>query len=76
MNHHSDGGERGAAKGGMSLDFEGSSGSSVVLTEPVEDEVVGVGMELSGGKLDVEPLMSEKDMEEIFGPEHVVNEPM
>ncbi|KAF9145229.1 hypothetical protein BG015_011955 [Linnemannia schmuckeri] len=59
-----------AVEDGMSVEF--GSGRTDVLTEAMEDEVRS-GIRLSG-EIDVEPLMSEKDMEEIFGADRAVNE--
>ncbi|KAF8946837.1 hypothetical protein BGZ47_011228 [Haplosporangium gracile] len=67
MDHHA---AASAVEDGLSMEF--GSGSTGILTEIVEDEV-GNGIELSE-EIDVEPLMSEKDIEEIFGADRAVNE--
>lgn len=67
MDHHN---SSGVAGGGMSMEL--GSGSTGVLTELLEDEVGSMG--LSGGEINVEPLATEKDMEEIFGADHVASD--
>lgn len=67
MDHHNSGG---VAGGGMSIELGG--GRTSVLSELQEDEVGSMG--LSDGEIHVEPLVSEKDMEEIFGADRIASD--
>ena len=67
MDHHN---SSDIAGGGMSIELR--SDSTGVMTELLEDEVGSMG--LSGREIDVVPLVSEKDMEEIFGADHVASD--
>ncbi|KAF9143737.1 hypothetical protein BGX30_014895 [Mortierella sp. GBA39] len=69
IDHHNSGG---VAGGGMSIELSSDSTGVGVLTELLEDEVGSMG--LNGGEIDVGPLVSERDMEEIFGADRVTND--
>ncbi|KAF9543481.1 hypothetical protein EC957_000842 [Mortierella hygrophila] len=69
MDHHN---SVGVAGGGISIELRSDSTGDGVLTELLEDEVGSMG--LSGEEIDVGPLVSERDMEEIFGADRVAND--
>lgn len=74
MKHHSGVARGGAAIGGMSMEFGNGGDSSVVMTELAGDEAFSTEAGLSDKDIDVQPLVTEKDMEEIFGADRVISD--